>query len=337
MRMDHPHELFKSDTKIKEVPDFSIVIAFYNRPWLLEQCISTIKKYAVNKNHEILAVADHDECLINSHYPTSELAKRIDTKGYFRKNENQEKMSALIHNENITIRKCMDEYSQIKWISLFEYLRGEKTVDGFNYNLKFPTDGRPGRGNFYLSYNLGGRLAKNEFIMQMVNDDMIFGPEWDLKMWRALQDKDKMAHSCVPFTLQAGTKTDIHTSGDLLCHGAEAYWKAKDSSYSSYPPLVLEKDFLNYSSKIRLLNTYLIEKQHERHYGYMGMMLLHRDLFFSIGGYNMKGYPNASQDICLDSNLGVKSVNKIVVLDTIHLHKCMIYITDENRELIYGD
>lgn len=332
--MRHPHILFDKSSTI-DIPNFSICIAFYNKPRSLEQCLSTAKKHAYNKNHEYICVADHDEHLIDPMYPTLKLASIIDPKGYFLKPENNNKMQDKIIKENITIKKCMDEYSDIKWVSLFEYLRKEKRIDGFSYDMGFPTDGRPGRGNFYQSYNLAARLASNDIIMTMVNDDMMFTPNWDLLLWQAFRELDRDNCTCVPVAYTGDTikETDFNI---LDGPGAEPNYKIANNNWHSNTNYIFEKDFLDFSEKVKIKNKYLLEFQHQRHYGYMGFILIKKSLFFKFDGYNMENYPAFSQDIHFDGRLGNAGIKKCVVLDTICLHERILYVEDETKEILIG-
>lgn len=345
--MKYLHELLEKDISIIDVPNFSIIIAFYVRPGILEQCLLSAQRHAFNKNHEYICVADHDDHLINPYYPTLKLAKTIDESAYFLKKENFETMNIKIREESISIKKCMNDYSDIKWISLFEYLRGEKKIEGFNYNLDFPTNGNPGRGNFYLSYNLGARLAKNDFIMMMVNDDVIFTPNWDLKMWQAFHNKDKEIYTCVPY-FYCAFNDDLHPTTYDILNGpgivrgehyacAEPWYKVENNNWCKENNYIFEDDFIKFTEKVQLKNKYLIEAQNDRHYGYFNFNLMKKDLFFRFNGYDMVGFPKVSQDISFDDRLGRNGIKKVVVLDSIVLHmqkQCLLYINKDTKYLI---
>lgn len=304
------------------VPKISYVMPLRTRLEFTTNALPTILMHST-REHEVILVLD--KCTYRH-----ELARRPALYG-----------TDLTHHDSAFADDQRAREKVYRWIDGHQKLLDEHRVRvlDFHGDETHWTGGLRAAG----AMNMGIRASTSDWTAVFGDEDLVFARGWDAALWGALWDRDPMRTASLPVMVMPHVEESfpeplaadwIHAQRGRCCH---------QLSYPIAPEYAqLWGGRITYDGFERFVEVAKQSGVHEERCGERRLchwvpMLMHKDLFWSVGGYPTADAASCSFDITFDDALGRAGIVKRMPLDHMILHaKHFCYLSDEVDRL-WGD
>jgi len=229
-----------------------------------------------------------------------------------------------------------------RWIDSHKALLDEHHVK----ILEFHGDERCWTGGLRAAgaMNAGVRAASSDWVLAFGDEDCVFTKGWDVAMWEAIRGRDPMKYVSTPVMVMPRVHEEgfpsppdaawIHAQRQRCCHQL-TYPLAREFGELSSGRIPLDA-FMRFAATARLDGTHE-ESCGERQMCHWVPLLMHKSLFWSVGGYPVTDAAACSFDLVLDDALRERGVKKRMPLDHFILHAKHFAFLSEEIDRAWGD
>lgn len=301
---------------IVPIPKMSLLMPLRKRTHFTTNALPSMLKRAVRKDHETIISLDRVSMI-------HEFRRRPEMFGTD-KDDWAQALRADTNGQGI-VNKWLDSHKNLLSNYNVRVITSPDRSDLWNGGMRWAT-----------ALNLAVATATNEWILGLVDEDLVFQDRWDELLWAHMQDRDPASTCVLPMMVMP--RSDIVVPSQITHEWLEEQRKLVCNQYTfPAPEIAMEGYRFPYARWDEFVQTVKQEGAFEepcglRNYGHWVPPLLHRDLILKVGGWPVDDKDGICADLIFDNRLCAAGVQKVIAKDCLIFHtKSFCYWNEETE------